>query len=72
MCYDIVILVLIWVILFRLLRTEKFADLFNIPTRSTRNMSYDLRCETPIQQKEYTWLNPSIIPNQQIKCLDLQ
>lgn len=72
MCYDIIILVLIFLIASKLIHKEKFTNLFNIQTRSTRNMNYDLRCETPIQQKEYVWLNPSIIPNPQIKCLELK
>ena len=45
------------------------SDLFNIGTRSTRNMSYDLRCEPRIIKKNYDWLNSSIIHPIQNKCL---
>ena len=49
-------------------KKEKFT-FFNIGTRSTRNMSYDLRCEPRIQKNEFNWLNSSIIHPKQYKCL---
>ena len=49
-------------------KKEKFI-FFNIGTRSTRNMSYDLRCEPRIQKNEFNWLNSSIIHPKQYKCL---
>jgi hypothetical protein len=51
---------------------EKFSNgfpFFNVGTRSTRNMSYDLRCEPRIQKNEYNWLNSSILHPKQYKCL---
>jgi hypothetical protein len=49
---------------------------FGYPTRlynSTRNMSYDLRCEPEIRHHQYVFLNSSINPyyKRQTKCLDI-
>ena len=42
---------------------------FKTGIRSTRNMSYDLRCEPRIAKKDYNWLNSTIeLPNQ-YNCL---
>ena len=45
------------------------SNFFKIGNRSTRNMSYDLRCEPRIQKNEYNWLNSSIIHSKQYRCL---
>jgi len=44
-------------------------NIFNVGIRSTRNMSYDLRCEPRIEKNEYNWLNSSIIHPKKIRCL---
>lgn len=47
--------------------------IFNYPTRiynSTRNMSYDLRCEPKIPKNNYIFPRSSIQPNIRRKCLD--
>jgi hypothetical protein len=47
--------------------------IFNYPTRiynSTRNMSYDLRCEPLIPKNNYMLMGSSIQPHYREKCLD--
>lgn len=45
---------------------------FNQPSRSTRGMSYDIRCIPKIKKKHSVWLNPHIDPNQYGKCFELK
>ena len=50
-------------------KEDFISNFFKIGNRSTRNMSYDLRCEPRIQKNEYNWLNSSIIHPKQYRCL---
>jgi hypothetical protein len=50
-------------------KEDFISNFFKIGSRSTRNMSYDLRCEPRIQKNEYNWLNSSIIHPKQYRCL---
>lgn len=76
MCYNFIITGLIILIILKFLNYKKakefFEDIFNNATRHTRNMSYDLRCDTRIPEREMIFNNPTIIPNEQVKCLDLK
>ena len=45
---------------------------FNQSTRSTRGMSYDIRCIPKINRKNTVWLNSHIEPNHYGKCLELK
>ena len=45
---------------------------FNMPTRSTRGMSYDIRCIPKIKKNHLFWLNSHIEPNHYGKCLELR
>jgi hypothetical protein len=45
--------------------------LFYESSPSTRNMSYDLRCEPIIPKNQYGIRNSSIEPHYRTKCLDI-
>ena len=48
---------------------ENFKLLFYESSPSTRNMSYDLRCEPPIRKKNYPFYGSTITPLVRPKCL---
>jgi hypothetical protein len=53
-------LLLVCILIFFSLESEAF-DVFNIPMRRTRNMSYDLRGDPiVIQKRQYIWNNSEI------------
>lgn len=68
----VIVILLILFILFNN-KLEKFENLFNNSTRSTRNMLYSIRCN-PFKDTEtnYIFNNPSIRPINNEKCFELQ
>ena len=50
---------------------ESFVPMFNIPTRNTRGMSYDLRCTPRIPKMEFPWMYGTMNPNHYGKCLEI-
>ena len=44
-------------------------EFYPIMSPSTRNMSYDLRCEPIINKQNYYFFGSSILPKKQYKCL---
>ncbi len=68
--------ILIFIILFSSLTLIEHHSMyimpFNQPTRSTRGMSYDIRCMPKINRKNSDWMNSHIEPNHYGKCLELK
>ena len=68
--------ILIFIILFSSLTFIEHHSVFIMPfnqsTRSTRGMSYDIRCIPKINRKNTVWLNSHIEPNHYGKCLELK
>ena len=68
--------ILIFIILFSSLTLIEHHSVyimpFNQPTRSTRGMSYDIRCMPKINRKNSVWMNSHIEPNHYGKCLELK
>jgi hypothetical protein len=61
---NIIIILLLLLIVFRPWRQiENF--------RNTRGMSYDIRCDERPPITEQIWMNATVIPDPQIKCLQL-
>jgi len=50
---------------------ETFIPVFNIPTRNTRGMSYDLRCTPRIPKRHVPWMYGTMYPNHYGKCLEM-
>ena len=59
-------------ILIRHFRKEESFRLFYESSPSTRNMSYDLRCEPIIPKKNYGIMDSSIQPHHRMKCLEMR
>ena len=57
----ILLLILFFSILWK--RIEKFIPYWNYSTRSTRNMSYDLRCQPYIEPEFINFQYPTNFPN---------
>ena len=53
-------------------KDEEPFRLFYESSPSTRNMSYDLRCEPKIPKTNYLFRNSSIQPYYRQKCLELR
>ena len=72
-----IFLILIIIIFFYLIHNgdklylENFR-LFYESSPSTRNMSYDLRCEPVIPKQNYGLMNSSIQPHYRKKCLEMK
>jgi hypothetical protein len=49
-----------------------YAIPFNMPTRSTRGMTYDIRCLPKIKKDHMIWLNSHLSPNHYGKCLEMK
>ena len=69
----IFIVIIILLLLFYLNNKEQFSlsPLFYMSSPSTRNMSYDLRCEPKIPKKNFYFRGSSIMPKTQYKCLNI-
>ena len=55
-------------------RSQRYVkDRFNYPSfsPSTRNMTYDLRCEPKIPKRNYAFMGSSIEPLIRPRCLDI-
>jgi len=65
----VILIVLYFLILNFLQIKESFPFLMMSP--STRNMSYDIRCEPTIPKVNYPFMASSIEPKRQYKCLDI-
>ena len=63
----IIIICLIYLVSNKNNKNEEFV-LFYESSPSTRNMSYDLRCEPKIQKKEYIFSGSEIEPNYKLGC----
>ena len=64
----VILLVLILLIFYLNQKKENFRIFWN-PSPSTRNMSYDLRCEPKIPKRDYYFRSSSIQPFIRPKCL---
>ena len=64
----IVFFVLLYLIYYKN-ENEHFEQIWWKPSPSTRNMSYDLRCEPPIRKKNYPFYGSTITPLVRPKCL---
>ena len=64
----LIVPVLILLIFYLNQKKENFRIFWN-PSPSTRNMSYDLRCEPKIPKKDYYFRSSSIQPFIRPKCL---
>jgi hypothetical protein len=64
----LVILILVLLIIFLNNNRENFRTFWNV-SPSTRNMSYDLRCEPKIPKRNYAFHGSSIEPLHRPKCL---
>ena len=79
MCNTIILIILIILLILYLMYNntiENYPNLvtFGYPSRmnnSTRNMSYDLRCEPSILKYNYTFKNSTIQPKFQYRCLHI-
>lgn len=68
----LILLILIIILLYNILNKKKESfRLFYESSPSTRNMSYDLRCEPIIPQHNYLFPKSSIEPHYRRKCLEL-
>ena len=78
MHHNIFLIIIIFIILLYKLINEKINEnqehfrLFYESSPSTRNMSYDLRCEPKIPKLNYLFRNSSIQPYYRKKCLELR
>ena len=70
---NILIILIIFIILLHILFNKKKEPfrLFYESSPSTRNMSYDLRCEPIIPKNNVLFPNSSIEPHYRRKCLEL-
>ena len=66
---EFIILVLILLIFYLNKKKEKFEQIWWNASPSTRNMSYDLRCEPKIPKKDFYFRGSSIQPFIRPKCL---
>ena len=70
------LVLIIIVIIVYLVKNKKKDDenfrLFYESSPSTRNMSYDLRCEPKILKQKFFFRNSSIQPYYREKCLELR
>ena len=72
---NISIILIIFIILLYILFNKKSKESFRLfyeYSPSTRNMSYDLRCEPIIPKNNCLFPNSSIEPHYRRKCLDLR
>ena len=67
----IIIVMIVYLIKNKKVNNENFR-LFYESSPSTRNMSYDLRCEPKIPKMNYFFRNSSIQPYYREKCLELR
>ena len=66
------VIVLLFVLLtLHLINKKEHFRLFYYSSPSTRNMSYDLRCEPRIPKRNTPFMGSSIMLPPQIKCLDI-
>jgi len=66
----LIILVLILLIFYLNQTKEKFEQIWWNASPSTRNMSYDLRCEPKIPKRDFYFRGSSIQPLIRPKCLN--
>ena len=66
----LILLILIIILLYKILNKKKESfRLFYESSPSTRNMSYDLRCEPIIPKNNFLFPKSSIEPHYRTKCL---
>lgn len=56
---------------FLLWKTKEYFP-FNVATRNTRGMSYDLRCTPKIFKRDFQWNYGTMDPNHYGKCLEVK
>ena len=67
----ILLIILLIIVTSKKTKIEENYRLFYESSPSTRNMSYDLRCEPVIPKKNYYFRQSSIEPHYRRKCLNL-
>ena len=66
----VLFLILLYLVFFK--KSENFEQIWWNVSPSTRNMSYDLRCEPIIPKRNYAFYGSSIEPLVRPKCLEMR